>query len=149
MSPASKDWERELAKIDKQLESVSDEALFPTKNAPTPAARAENATRQRTTSTLGVALRLLLSIALGVAMMFWPYATRCGAGLFYYLGAVGIMVAAGMWSAVWSWRHRAVRAHLLSLLIVLWGGMLGAREILPRVGYAIPTEARPAQWLCS
>lgn len=149
MSPPSKDWERELAKIDKQLESVSDEALFPTKSAPTPAARAENIERQKSTSTLGVVLRLLLSVALGVAMMFWPYATRCGAGLFYYLGAVAILLAAGTWSAIWSWRHRAGRAHVLSLGILIWGGILGAREILPRVGYAKPDEAHPAQWLCS
>jgi len=149
MSPPSKDWERELAKIDKQLESVSDEALFPTKSAPTPAVRAENAEKQRKTSTLGVVLRLLLSVALGTAMVFWPYATRCGAGLFYYLGAVGVLLAAGTWSAIWSWRHRSARAHVLSLLIILWGGVLGAREILPRVGYAIPSADRPAQWLCS
>jgi len=36
----------------------------------------------------------------------------------------------------------------LSLLLVAWGGILAAREILPRVGYSIPTEARPAIWFC-
>ena len=149
MATPSKDWEKELAKIDKQLESVSDEALFPTKGAPTPAVRAANAEKQSSTSTLGVVLRLLLSVALGVAMVFWPYATRCGAGLFYYLGAVGVLLAAGTWSAVWSWRHRSSRAHVLSLLLLLFGGVLGAIEVLPRVGYAKPSEAHPAQWLCS
>ena len=149
MSPPSKDWEKELAKIDKQLESVSDEALFPTKQTATPAARTENLEKQRSTSTLGVVLRLLLAIALGVAMFFWPYTARCGAGLFYYLGAVGVLLAAGTWSAVWSWRHRSTRAHVLSLLIMLWAGVLGAIEVLPRIGYARPSEAHPAQWLCS
>ncbi len=148
MSPPSKDWEKELAKIDKQLESVSDEALFPTKGASTPAARAKNVEKQRSTGTLGTVLRLLLSVALGVAMVFWPYPVTCGAGLFYYLAAVGVLLAAGTWSAVWSWRHRSARAHTLSLLILVWGGVLGAIEVLPRVGYAKPTDAHPAQWLC-
>ncbi|MFN8572256.1 MAG: hypothetical protein U0132_09370 [Gemmatimonadaceae bacterium] len=145
---ASKDWDREMAKIDKQLESISDEALFPTKSAPTPAAKAENVEKQRSTSTLGVMLRLLLAVALGVAMVFWPYPARCGVGLFGYLAAVTVLVAAGTWSAIWSWRHRSGRAHILSLLILLWGGVLGAAEILPRTGYAKPSDAHPAQWLC-
>jgi hypothetical protein len=49
---------------------------------------------------------------------------------------------------VWTWRHRSGKAHLLSLLIILWGGTLAALEVLPRLGYAIPTEAHPASWLC-
>jgi hypothetical protein len=41
-----------------------------------------------------------------------------------------------VWSAVWTWRHKAARAHILSILLLAWGVMLGASEILPRVGYA-------------
>ena len=145
---ATRDWEKELAKIDRQLESISDEALLPAKNAPTPMAKAEAVEKQRTTSTFGVMARLTLAVALGVGMFFWPYAARCGPGLFAYLAAVGVVVGAGIWSSIWTWRHRSVRGHLLSLLIVLWGGVLGAQEILPRIGYAIPTEAHPATWMC-
>lgn len=145
---ASRDWEKELAKIDKQLESVSDEALLPTKAAPTPAAKAEVVALQKSTSTFGVMARLTLAVALGVGMIFWPYSARCGAGLFAYLGAVGVLVGAGVWSSVWTWRHRSAKAHLLSLLILLWGGVLGAIEVLPRVGYATPSESHPAQWMC-
>src|SRR5215211_965996 len=129
----SKDWDREMAKIDKQLESISDEALLPAKSAPTPAAKAEVIEKQRSTSTLGVMLRLLLAVMLGVAMVFWPYSARCGAGLFAYLGAVGVVVAAGVWTSIWTWRHRSSRGHLLSLLLILWGGVLGAMEVLPRI----------------
>ena len=145
---ATRDWEKELAKIDKQLESVSDEALLPAKGAPTPAAKAEAVEKQRTTSTFGVMARLILAVALGVGMFFWPYSARCGAGLFAYLAAVGVLIGAGVWSSIWTWRHRSVRGHLLSLLIVLWGGILGAQEVLPRIGYAIPTESHPATWMC-
>jgi hypothetical protein len=141
-------WDKELAKIDKQLESLSDEALLPAKPNATPAAKAEHIEVQRSTTTLGVMTRLLLATALGVGMVFWPYEARCGPGLFGYLAAVGVLLAAGTWSAVWTWRHRSARGHALSLLIILWGGVLGAQEVLPRIGYAIPTEAHPASWLC-
>ena len=145
---ADKNWEKELAKIDKQLESISDEALFPTKQAETPIAKAHIVEKQKGTSTLGVVARLLLAVILGVAMVFWPYSARCGAGLFAYLAAVAMLLVAGVWSAVWSWRHRTAKAHLLSLLIILWGGVLGAIEILPRLGYAKPTPDHPPEWFC-
>lgn len=145
---ADKDWDRELAKIDKQLESVSDEQLFPKSAAKTTPQREAIAEKQSRTSTLGVMVRLLLSVALGVGMIFWPYEARCGLGLLGYLLAVGVLIGAGAWSAVWAWRHRAGKAHVLSLLIVVWGTILGAQEILPRVGYAKPTLDRPSVWQC-
>jgi phytoene/squalene synthetase len=144
----SKDWDRELAKIDKQLESVSDEALMPTKEAKTPAAKAAVKEKQQNTSTVGVMLRLVLAVTLGVGMLFWPYEARCGAGLAAYLGAVAVVVGAGVWTAIWTWRHRTAKAHALSLLLMLWGGVLGSIEVLPRLGYAKPTEAHPAEWAC-
>ena len=145
---ADKDWDRELAKIDKQLESVSDEQLFPKTAATTSPERQEIVEKQSRTSTLGVMVRLLLSVALGIGMIFWPYEARCGLGLMAYLLAVAVLIGAGTWSAVWAWRHRAGKAHVLSLLIIVWGTILGAQEILPRVGYAIPTLDRPNVWEC-
>lgn len=145
---ADKDWDRELAKIDKQLESVSDEQLFPKSAAKTTPQREAIAEKQSRTSTFGVMVRLLLSVALGIGMIFWPYQARCGLGLLAYLLAVVVLIGAGGWSAVWAWRHRAGKAHVLSLLIMLWGTILGAQEILPRVGYAIPTLDRPNVWEC-
>jgi hypothetical protein len=150
---ADRDWTKEMKKIDRQLESISDEALFPTKTSAgtgpkAAAAKAENVEKQRTTSTLGVFLRLLLSVALGVGIIFWPYDARCGVGLFGYLAAVGVVTASGVWSAVWTWRHRSARGHTLSLLLVLWGAILGAMEVLPRVGYAKADAMHPATWTC-
>ena len=143
-----RNWDKELAKIDRRLESVSDEAVLPTRDAKTPAARARIEEQQRTTSTFGVFARLVLAVALGVAMLFWPYSSRCGLGLAGYLGAVSVLITAGVWSSVWTWRHRAGRAHTLSLLLILWGIVLGATEVLPRTGYAAPTPDRPASWTC-
>lgn len=143
---ASDKWDKELAKIDRQLESISDEALLPTKNAPTPAAKTAAREAQRTTSTFGVMFRLVLAVALGVSILFWPYDARCGIGLAGYLGAVTAIVGAGIWTSFWSWRHRAAKAHVLSLLIVLWGGVLAAMEVLPRVGYA--KDVARVEWMC-
>ena len=144
-----RNWEAELKKIDHAMETVSDEALFPAKTAKAPAAKAAAADAQRTTSTLGVFARLSLAVALGVAIAFWPYAARCGLGLAAYLGAVATLIAAGVWSSIWTWRHRAAKGHALALLLVLWGLVLGAIDILPRTGYAVPTASHPTTWTCS
>ena len=145
----SRDWDKEMAKIDRQLEQASDEALFPAPRNATPTQKIEVVTRREKTNTAGAVLRLLLAVALGLAMLVWPYDTRCGIGIAAYLGATAVLVGAGVWSAIWSWRHRTARAHVVSLLIVVWGIVLGAREVLPRTGYAKPTLERPATWTCS
>jgi putative flippase GtrA len=143
------DWDRKMASIDKRLESISDDQLVGRAQTPATAGKAAEIERVRSeTSTFGVFARLLLSVALGVAIVFWPYGSRCGPGLAAYLGAVTAVVASGVWSSVWTFRHRAGRAHALSLLLILWGLILGAQELLPRVGYAIPTVQHPTAWAC-
>jgi hypothetical protein len=145
-----KDWDKELAKIDRQLGSLTDEALLPAPAGKEGRPAASAAAASPATGRLGgVLLRVGLVTALGVGMVFWPYSTRCGAGLLAYLAAVGVLVAGGAWSAAASWRQRIGWAHVVSLTAMLWGGALAAREILPRVGYAIPTEAHPAIWGCN
>ncbi|HEX8946315.1 MAG TPA: hypothetical protein VF785_24470 [Gemmatimonadaceae bacterium] len=158
---ADRDWDKELAKVDKQLASLSDDALI----GPPPAttggkrdaasgrdARGEKASRApsepRGTTSFGVYARLTLSVLVGVAMVLWPYPVRCGVGLAGYLAAVAVVVASGVWSSVWTWRHRAAKAHSLSLLLILWGLVLGAVEVLPRIGYAKPDLRHPAMWVC-
>ena len=143
-----RNWEAELKKIDRAMEGVSDEALLPAKGAPAGPARAAAVETQRSTSTLGVFARLTLAVALGIAIVFWPYAARCGMGLSAYLAAVATLIAAGTWSSIWTWRHRSARGHTLSLLLVLWGLVLGAVEVLPRTGYAVPSANHPANWTC-
>jgi hypothetical protein len=146
---ADTDWDKEMKKIDRQLESISDDALIPTKGAKAPAEKAKVAEVQRTTSTFGVFARLSLAVILGLAMLFWPYSARCGPGLFAYIFASSMVGVAGVWSAVWTWRHRSGQAHVLSLLLVVWGLVLAGIEVLPRVGYSIPTAQHPVTWMCS
>lgn len=163
---ADRDWEKELAKIDKQLGAMSDEELaaftanVPAKAGAAPPAPAKGAkpakggtmaaapAREQVTKAWAVYARLLISVALGIGMVVWPYPSRCGVGLGAYLGAVTVVIASGIWSSVWTWRHRASRAHTLSLLLVLWGLILGSMEVLPRAGYAKPDANHPAQWSC-
>ncbi|HEY9516629.1 MAG TPA: DUF308 domain-containing protein [Gemmatimonadaceae bacterium] len=150
----SRQWDRELAKVDRQLESMSDDALLPSTPGAKPvqpgrpAEKGRVAEEQRKTSTFGVFSRLVLAVALGVAMLFWPYSTRCGVGLFAYLGAALMVIVAGVWTARWTWRHHSGQAHILSLLLIVWGVILGATEVLPRVGYALPDARHPAVWMC-
>lgn len=140
---SERDWDKELAKIDKQLESVSDAQLFPEKPkpgapaAPTAGAVSPQVAKERAEARSWPAiLRLTLSVVLGVGILFWPYENRCGGGLVMYLLAVAAVMGSGVWSAIWTWRHKAARAHILSILLLAWGVMLGAAEVLPRVGYA-------------
>jgi len=86
--------------------------------------------------TLTTWLRVLLGLVLAVAITQWPYKAACGFNLAMYLGAIATVVVAGLWSAVSSWQRRLGLAHLLSLGVLGWGLVLGAREILPRTGYA-------------
>ena len=144
-----RNWDDELKKIDKQMERVSDEAIFPTKQAGTPATKAAVSALQGSTTTFGVFARLTLTVALGVGMVFWPYSARCGLGLAAYLASVGALVVSGVWSSIWTFRHRSAKAHTLSLLLVLWGLLLGAIDVLPRTGYAVPSVAHPAGWACT
>lgn len=153
MSP--RDWDKELAKIDKHLASLPEDAPPPSAapsgkpaGKPAGASQAPPGEPGRRSSTLGVFFRLLLAVGLGVAMLFWPYSARCGVGLFGYLFAALVVVVAGVWTAVWTWRHRWGQAHILSLLLIAWGLVLAAQEVLPRVGYARPDPAHPAIWVC-
>lgn len=146
---SDRDWDSEMKKIDRQMESVSDEAMFPAKAAKSQTAKVEAQTAQRTTSTLGVFARLTLAVILGAAIVFWPYSARCGLGMAAYLAAVVMLITAGVWSSIWTWRHRAAKAHTLSLLLVLWGLVLASIDVLPRIGYAKSSADHPASWTCS
>lgn len=142
-----RDWDAELKKIDKQLQSIPDEALAPSPAPPGRTAAAPEPAPERR-SRWGPLARLLIALALGVAVGFWPYDSRCGAGLAYYLAAVGVTGIAGLWSAVSSWRLHWGVGHVLSLLVFGWATVLAAREVLPKVGYAVASDAHPAAWSC-
>ncbi|BAH38209.1 MAG TPA: hypothetical protein DGD08_07180 [Gemmatimonas aurantiaca] len=161
---SNKNWDAELAKIDKQLASISDEQLLatpanapapgaaPTRGAPTRSLPAGNAPAPAATVAAGRSwvswVKVIIAVAAAAGMMFWPWPARCGGPLMGFTAATGVVALLGAWSAIGTWRHRLGLAHVASLLVTVWGLALGAREVLPRVGYAIPTEARAATWSC-
>jgi hypothetical protein len=161
------DWDKELAKIDRQLASISDEELMRSTTPVAPASagatgRPKALPASRSASALSTAsspvtrtdkpweawAKVLVAVAAAAGLMYWPWPGRCGAPLMGFTAATGSVALLGIWSAVGTWRHRLGWAHVASLLVTVWGGALGAREVLPRVGYAIPTIERPAQWSC-
>jgi len=95
-------------------------------------------------TVIGLWGRVALGLALGVMMTAWPYFRECGLPLFGYLFAVSAVVVAGGWIAVTAWKLRNGVAHVLALVLLFWGIVLTAAELLPRTGYA----AEPATWQC-
>jgi len=55
-----------------------------------------------------------------------------------------MVMLAGGWIAVSSWRLRVGVVHTLALMLLFWGIVLAAEQALPRVGYA----AERATWRC-
>lgn len=151
MSEQPRDWDRELADIDrviaKQGNASGGSAPAPAPApAPTPGPRAPlppPAVRRRS-----VALTwfwVVVALALAAALLIWPYQRACGLQLFFYLGAAGITGLIALLGALASWAHRRGLAHVVSLLIILWAGFVALREVLPRIGYA--RESR--DWMCT
>ncbi len=94
---------------------------------------------------LGTWARIAIGCLVAGAMTQWPYAHACGFKLGLYLAAVGMVIVAGAWGGSFAWRNRLVLAHIVSQGLLVWGFVLGAGQVLPRVGYA--TEQ--ATWGCS
>jgi hypothetical protein len=136
-----RDWDKELAAIDRAIERA------PAGPAASPAA-VPTAGGARPTAVRGAAgrawMRVALAGALAVSLPFWPYQRACGAGLLLYLGALAMLILGGIWAAASAWRHRRPAAHVVALAALAWGCGLAAREILPRAGYARVT----ASWSC-
>ena len=141
MSDQPRDWDKELAAIDKAMTrgpAPTAGAPVATKGSAAPAAVPKRA-------AVATWLRVLLGLTLAGAMTQWPYAHQCGVELYFYLAAAFTVIVAGVWSGISSWYRRLGWAHTLSLLVVLWGILLASREVLPRVGYA----KHLAYWVCS
>ncbi|HMS01694.1 MAG TPA: hypothetical protein PKE51_01910 [Gemmatimonadaceae bacterium] len=162
-----RDWEKELAKIDRQLASISDEELSrpsapPAGGAgvPPPSRAAVTAPAARVPLTAAPAgassgkakawawTKVTLAATAAVGLWVWPFPARCGPPLIGLVAAAGATALLSLWSARGTWRHRLGVGHVLSLVAFASALVLGAREVLPRVGYAMPTFDRPATWSC-
>ncbi len=155
-----RDWDRELAAIDKVIQKQGTgggtreagpgqggelgPARLPAPGAPGPGAPVIVPPPARRRSAAVAWFWTILAVALAVALPLWPYPKDCGLQLFFFLGATGLTIIAGIVGALETWGNRRGFAHLLCLLVLLWAGVVGASEALPRSGYA--KESKP--WLC-
>lgn len=142
-------WKSQLKKIEREFDGLPPE--------PSPAfqklqSEEERRAKERTltrAAIIGSTARLILVLALGAALVMWPYSRACGAGWFGYVGVEGVIIAGGLWVAITTWRARLAKLHVLSLLIVLAGLALVAAEVLPRIGYAVTDPLHPPQVWCA
>jgi hypothetical protein len=137
MTEQPRDWDRELANIDRAISKQQPPATGPVPSGSPPL------TPQRRL----VALTWFwtgLALLLAVALLLWPYDRNCGIRLVFFIGAGALALLAGVIGALTSWANHRALAHLLSLLVTVWAAVMVTREILPRVGYA--KEAR--DWTC-
>lgn len=151
MTERPRDWDKELADIDRAIEKQgapappgSPPALAPGATPPPvgiPGPAAPSIARGSVAMTW---FWMGLGVLLAAALPLWPYGKGCGLQLFFYLGAATLALLAGATGAVHSWRARRGFAHVVSLLVIVFAGVMGAREVLPRIGYA----AQAHTWLC-
>lgn len=157
-SRSPKDYAAEVDALLKKLPYADADALDPGMSSgprsPAPAPLTASGNRRAMAPSLSPAeqrqanlwvwARVGLSVVFAVALTQWPYARACGFGLFLYVAVVVVMLLAGGWCAVTSWKRRLPWAHGIALILVFWGITLAAEVVLPRVGYA----SEYARWLC-
>jgi hypothetical protein len=150
-----RDWDKELAEVDRLLAKLphADPTLGRGAKGPPPKSPGAGAPGHAAVlgpavssprDRLGVWVRVGLALLLGLAMTQWPYSHACGLRLGFYLVGVGAVIAGAVWGALGSWRHRMGPAHGLSIGVLVWGLALLAGEVLPRTGYARTAAA----WFC-
>ena len=146
-----RDWDKELAEVDRLLNNMPGHPPAPAPIKPAggypPPGQAQAGHAPRVLSTrewAGTWIRVGLGLLIGIGMTQWPYTHGCGFKLWFYLVGVAAVLTAGVWSSISSWRRHLAWAHIFSQGLIIWGLVLAAREVLPRVGYALHS----ATWLC-
>ncbi len=156
-----RDWDKELAEIDKLIAAGGKPGAEP---APAPAPAGPPARRgaapavapaespptavgprpTRRRDLAAVWFKVILGVLGAGALAIWPYGKACGVLLDVYLVGVLAVIAAGAWAMRGAWVHRRGAAFLVGLAVFLAGLWLATAEILPRVGYA----RTAATWTC-
>ena len=114
MTEQPRNWDKELADIDKVIAKQGRRARGVPRPARPPARRARSASgyRRRAASRARfVALTWFwmgLALLLAAALPLWPYDKSCGLQLFFYLGAAGMALLAGRARRLASWRTDGV-----------------------------------------
>lgn len=141
-------WAVELRKIEREYDGLPPEPSPVQVRQRRDVERRERERQEAVSASFGVYFRLTLAVCLAVSLACWPYDVSCGVTLFGYMFAVAVLVVAGLWTATATFRHQMPRRHLIALLVIVWGAVLGASEVLPRIGYANPAPGRGTSWSC-
>lgn len=141
-------WKSQLKKIEREFDGLPPEPSPAFQKMQSEDERRAKERVQTRASIIGASARLVLVIALGAALVMWPYSRACGSGWFGYVGVEGVIVIGGLWAGFTTWRARLAKLHTLSLLIVLAGLVLIAAEMLPRIGYAAIDQRHPPLIWC-
>jgi len=161
-NPPPRDWDKELAEIDRAIAKTPAGPSAGGAPAPTGAAAAPSAPTHAGPTRPGMILprggatvtrgalagtwvKVLLAAALTVALVIFPYPKVCGLQLVGYFAVAGVAFLAGLWALAATWRHHRGLGHFVALLALLGTLALSAAEILPRVGYARESRA----WTCA
>ena len=156
MTGPPRDWDKELAEIDKIIAkqplpgSAAGGAGAPpvpaprAAAAPAPVARAASAPAPVRGGALAAWIRVGLGVVVAVGVAQWPYRHACGIALYGYLAAAGGVSLVGLWGVVTGWRRRIGLAHTIALLVTLWGALIVGKAVLDRSGYV----KQPATWVC-
>lgn len=149
MTGPPRDWDKEMAEIDKIIAkqpAVSAGKSAPASGGAAPAVRqaAAPAVSRSGRTTLTTWVRVALGVAVAVGVTQWPYLHACGLAAYGYAAAASGVVLAGLWGAVTSWKRRMGLAHVVSLLVTMWGAALVGKAVLDRTGYA----AKALTWRC-
>jgi hypothetical protein len=136
MNEEPRNWDKELANIDKV---IAKQPGVPVGGAPV-----KVVTQPQRRFVALTWFWTALAVVLAIALPFWPNDKSCGIRLVFYLGAAAIALLMGVLGALSGWSHRRGLAHLLSLLAIVWAGIMATREILPRAGYA----RQSLNWTC-
>jgi len=142
-------WTTEMRKIEREFDGLPPEPSPALVRARRQSERRTREQRERRLTALAIWGRVILIGVLAGAIHFWPYDHVCGVALYAYLGAEGLIVVGGLWAVVWTWRVHMGFAHTLAIAVILWGCVLIAAQVLPRVGYAKPAGPHPPPWSCA
>lgn len=142
-------WAVELRKIEREYDGLPPEPTPTALRQRREAERKEREQEEARAASFAAYFRLTLVLCLAISIAAWPYRTDCGVTLWGYLGAVVVLIAGGIWTAAATWQCRGPWRHGMALFMILWGLTLGASQVLPRVGYALPEPGRATTWSCT
>jgi hypothetical protein len=146
----TRDWDKEMAAIDKVIAKGGYVAPGAGAPAPAPSGGAAPAPAPSrgvpagSRAWMGIWVRTLLGLPLAFGLWVWPWTRFCGFNLYWYLSAVFVLALSGIWVMLVSWRGRSGLSHILGLVMLGFAAWLGASEILPRTGYAKAQKV----WAC-